>query len=253
MMPTGVIFVILASILVSAFLLFSVRFRPSSTVDSGVVTTEDHGTLLYECFTAFDDYCAQRGIKYYPFGGTAIGALRNQPGGHMPWDDDIDVIVSLEDKQMFMEADLEAGRFPLDVRDIGFWQCRLKDPRRCKSVKDFYLDVFFLAKGPNGTYVLDSCEFLKHIRPHRKEFHESCVPCTFWGRRAQCPVNVMDSMYPDWRHSIRRWSHTGDASGPRSLSVSDPANALLLKPFINCHIAQAMGGTKKCDNSCYDL
>ena len=214
-------------------------------------TTSDHGTILYECFIAFDDYCVKRGIKYYLVGGTAIGAMRNQPGGHMPWDDDMDVLVRIEDKQKFLDTDLRQGNFPFHVRNNwGFWSCKLKNTRACKSAKDFYLDIFFLASKPDGTYVIDALCY-KHFESTRDSFDNGCMPCTFWGRQALCPVSVMDLDYPEWRQTIRRWSHAGEGGGP--LDVSDPANAQYLKPFVNAHIANALEGREadQCQDTCW--
>lgn len=50
----------------------------------------------------FIELCESRGIDYFGVGGTAIGAVRH--GGFIPWDDDIDVGLTRENYDRFLEA-----------------------------------------------------------------------------------------------------------------------------------------------------
>lgn len=50
----------------------------------------------------FIDLCESGGIDYFGVGGTAIGAVRH--GGFIPWDDDIDVGLTRENYERFLEA-----------------------------------------------------------------------------------------------------------------------------------------------------
>ena len=50
----------------------------------------------------FKKICDENGLLFYFCGGCCIGALRHQ--GFIPWDDDVDVCMSIEDMLRFEEA-----------------------------------------------------------------------------------------------------------------------------------------------------
>ena len=58
------------------------------------IATKD---LLYQ----FDRLCTSLGIKYYLMCGTLLGAIRH--GGFIPWDDDIDVGMMIDDYSALLE------------------------------------------------------------------------------------------------------------------------------------------------------
>ena len=62
--------------------------------------------LLNECIRLCDKYK----IKYYACAGTLLGAIRH--GGFIPWDDDIDIIMSRKDYQRFCEIAEKEFRYP---------------------------------------------------------------------------------------------------------------------------------------------
>ena len=49
-----------------------------------------------------DKLCQENGIEYYLLGGSAIGAIRHK--GFIPWDDDLDIIMSHDNYDKFIEV-----------------------------------------------------------------------------------------------------------------------------------------------------
>ena len=64
--------------------------------------------------------CNKYGIKYYTAAGTTIGALRH--GGFIPWDDDIDVMMTREEYRKLEKIASKEFCYPY------FWQTEATDP-----------------------------------------------------------------------------------------------------------------------------
>ena len=57
--------------------------------------------IMVEILAYFDKVCRQNNINYSLIGGSLIGAIRHQ--GIIPWDDDIDVILSRDNYLIIIE------------------------------------------------------------------------------------------------------------------------------------------------------
>lgn len=58
-------------------------------------------TVILNIFKAVALICETHHLRYFAIGGTAIGAVRH--GGFIPWDDDLDIAMPLEDYQQFLK------------------------------------------------------------------------------------------------------------------------------------------------------
>ena len=59
----------------------------------------DLQTAILEIFRQVKAICDNLGVRCFAVGGTAIGAVRH--GGFIPWDDDLDIAIPIEDYERF--------------------------------------------------------------------------------------------------------------------------------------------------------
>ena len=66
---------------------------PESTNE--LYTLDELKQKEFDILCAWDDYCNEHGMRHYLCDGTLLGAIRHK--GFIPWDDDIDVYMPVED------------------------------------------------------------------------------------------------------------------------------------------------------------
>lgn len=65
------------------------------------LTLEQHQEILYEILYMVDDFCKAHDIPYFLVGGSLLGAVRHL--GIIPWDDDVDIAMTRENYNRFIE------------------------------------------------------------------------------------------------------------------------------------------------------
>lgn len=65
------------------------------------ITLEEQKKIQLEMLVEIDSFCRTHNIKYILAFGTLLGAIRHK--GYIPWDDDVDISMPLEDMKKFKE------------------------------------------------------------------------------------------------------------------------------------------------------
>lgn len=111
---------------------------------------------LMKTYKKFLSFCEKNKLKFMATGGTLIGAVRHK--GMIPWDDDIDVFMPIEDYLRFIDLRQEACKFGcriIDWRSDNYGlpfakfcndNTTLLNEKDCRIDYGFFIDVFPLAK-----------------------------------------------------------------------------------------------------------
>ena len=75
--------------------------------DGSVITVRDVQMVLLEMLKDIDQLCRKHDIPYFLNGGSALGAVRHK--GFIPWDDDADISMIIEDYRKFQAIAHELG------------------------------------------------------------------------------------------------------------------------------------------------
>lgn len=73
-------------------------------------------SIILDVYKEFKRICDEKGLRYFAIGGTCIGAIRHK--GFIPWDDDMDVAMPLEDYIRFQEIVQTDLKPPYELFDI---------------------------------------------------------------------------------------------------------------------------------------
>lgn len=130
------------------------------------MTLEEVHDHLFELLCTIDDICAKHHIRYFLDSGTALGAVRER--NFIPWDDDMDIKVLMEDYPSFKKAmEKELPPYMHLLEPDGFapafydYNVRIYDERyllREETDEDRYYhnyqnyvqtDVYILSKAPD--------------------------------------------------------------------------------------------------------
>jgi lipopolysaccharide cholinephosphotransferase len=109
--------------------------------------------IMLEMLVEFDAICKKYNLQYWLDSGTLLGAVRHQ--GFIPWDDDIDLSMPIEDYRRFKEIAQD------ELSDNIFFQTRQTD-------KEFKFDYIKLRS--NKASIVEFHEKKKDIKYHQGIF-----------------------------------------------------------------------------------
>ncbi len=109
--------------------------------------------IMLEMLVEFDAICKKHNLKYWLDSGTLLGAVRHQ--GFIPWDDDIDLSMPIEDYNKFIEIGAS------ELSDNIFFQTKETDP-------DFKFDYMKLRS--NKASIVEFHEKDREIAYHQGVF-----------------------------------------------------------------------------------
>lgn len=92
-----------------------------------MATIQEIQAVEYEMLQYVHKRCEQLGIRYCIVAGTLLGAIRHQ--GFIPWDDDVDVYMSMDDFEVFKKG-FKSDRFflqmPENEKEFPSIVCKLR-------------------------------------------------------------------------------------------------------------------------------
>ena len=118
------------------------------------ISFEEAKKIRLEIMKEIDKFCNENNITYYLSFGTLIGAVRH--GGFIPWDDDMDIIMSRPDLEKFIKDYPENSKYELvtNFDSKGFFYGFAKLVRK----NTYYMCGKFSLPGVNvEIYPIDGC------------------------------------------------------------------------------------------------
>lgn len=128
-----------------------------------MATLDEIHRVHLQIFQFFDELCGKLNIRYCMVAGTLLGAVRHQ--GFIPWDDDIDVYMSMEDVEILKknfqsdefflqtpETEIESAYIMLRIRKNGTYMPQAPVDEVVNIHKGVWLDIFVYTDAATGRF-----------------------------------------------------------------------------------------------------
>ena len=194
---------------------------------------------LLKIYQVVKQLCEKNHIRFYAIGGTALGAVRHK--GFIPWDDDIDLGIPIDDYEKFINVcqkelptpyqftplHLIGGKIHNTQTTFIEAQCVFSYPDQYTGI---FIDIFPLIGAPNNK--TERNNFLK-------EMHDYFNQAFIFDRYPECS-NLTKTKINNWRRSLlHRYSQTDSkytvefATGFEFLKTTSGLNNPIIMQFEN--------------------
>ncbi|GFO04937.1 lipopolysaccharide cholinephosphotransferase licd [Plakobranchus ocellatus] len=191
------------------------------------MTKEEKEVVLF-VFEKFIHACIKHNVTFFLYGGTLLGSFRHHD--IIPWDDDIDVMVSAKDKSRLRAAVTSLSPdFMLHSPHGEAWKFFWIKPRTLlhKQFRWPYIDIFFYLE--NKTHIFDEQVLFRSSYAYKKTdvFPLSIRP--FAGAFLPVPCHIKAVLERTYSPSLcisLRFSHKLESTPPRQLRAILPCKHL---------------------------
>lgn len=150
-----------------------------------MLSLKDVQQVSFKMLQYIKKICEEYGLKYYLCGGTLLGAVRHN--GFIPWDDDIDITMPINDYNKMLTLLSQGGEYTLltpKIEGYRWIHAKLIDNKTVADTLGYpystklgiHIDIFPLYGLPNDDY--DRREHIKRISNLQKsmidQFYRDC-------------------------------------------------------------------------------
>lgn len=170
---------------------------------------------MFTTFKQFIDACTINNLTFFIYGGSLLGAYRHH--GMVPWDDDIDVIMSVSQKELTRNVLSNVSGYSLFSPHKTQWKFyRQNLTSLTKKVFSWpYIDIFFYSE--NSTHIWD--EIPSYARfVYRKDWVFPLVYRPFEGGMVPVPCNMkkaVENNYDTNKCATNFYYHKIEALSPK--------------------------------------